>query len=149
MEDRLAMLFLGLIALASLVQAAFLIVLAAGARRVGRRVDELQQRLDRELRPSLENLVHVSRNVAELSAIAAFQGRRIDNLVDRTLGRVDESAARAEEAIQRPLNPLAGVMPILRGFKTGFDMYRRLGGLQARATSRRRQYEPEDEQLFI
>ena len=47
MEDRLAMLFLGLIALASLVQAAFLIVLAAGARRVGRRVDELQQRLDR------------------------------------------------------------------------------------------------------
>jgi hypothetical protein len=149
MEDRLAMLFLGLIALASLIQAAFLIVLAAGARRVGRRVDELQQRLDRELRPSLENLVHVSRNVAELSAIAAFQGRRLDGLVERTLGRVDDSTSRMEEAIQRPLNPLSGLMPVLRGFKTGFDMYRRLGGLQSRARSTSRDYEPEDEQLFI
>lgn len=148
MEDRLTMLFLGLIALGSLVQAVFLVVLAAGARRVGRRVDELQRRLDRELEPSVESLVHVSRNVAELSTIAAFQGRRIDSLVGRTLDRVDSTATRMEEAVKRPLNPLSGVMPIVRGVQRGFDVYRRLGGLQSRARGGSRHY-TEDEQLFI
>lgn len=148
MEDRLAMLFLGLIALASLVQAAFLVVLASSARRVGQRVDELQRRLDRELRPSVESLVQVSRNVAELSTIATFQGRRIDSLVARTLDRVDDDTTRMAEAVGRPLSPLAGVMPVIRGIRTGFDVYRRLGGLQARARGGGRQY-IEDEQMFI
>jgi hypothetical protein len=148
MEDRLAMLFLGLIALASLIQAAFLIVLASSARRVGRRVDELQQRLDRELRPSVESLVEVTRNVAELTTIAAFQGRRLDSLVARTMNRVDDDTTRMAEAVERPLSPLAGVMPVIRGLKTGFDVYRRLGGLQARARGGGRQY-IEDDQMFI
>lgn len=148
MDNRLAMLFLGLIALASLVQAAFLVVLAASAKRVGRRVDELQRRLDRDLKPSVENIVLVTQNVAELSQIAAFQGRRIDNLVERTLGRVDDDTSRMEEAVARPLNPFAAFMPVIRGVKTGFDVYRRLGGLQARARGDGRQY-IEDDQMFI
>jgi uncharacterized membrane protein YciS (DUF1049 family) len=61
------------LALASLVQAGFLIGLALAGMRLARRVDELNARLDRELKPALENLTRVSRAAAEIADLATLQ----------------------------------------------------------------------------
>jgi hypothetical protein len=53
--------FLGVIAAASVVQAVFLIGLAVTSRRLGRRLDALQVRLERDLAPALEGMARGSR----------------------------------------------------------------------------------------
>src|SRR5436190_22329059 len=129
--DHVGVFFLGLIALASLVQAAFLVMLALRARRVARRVDEMQQRLQLEVRPSLENLKRVTENLVELSEVAALQTRRIETLVSATSLKIDETTARVQYAVARPLSTLGGLLPLLKGLRRGVDVYRQLGGLEA------------------
>ncbi len=151
MDTTLGMIFLGLIALASLVQATFLVVLATASRRLAHRVDELQGRLEREIRPTLANLTHLSGNLAELSDLVAVQARRLDGVVSTTVERVDETAARVQAIVLRPLGLLGNLVPFLRAVQKAIEVYRRLGGLavaQGRRGSSSRRYEG-DEHLFI
>jgi len=150
--DNLGMVFLGLIALASLVQAAFLVLLATGARRLAQRVDELQGRLEKEVRPSLDNLTQVSSNLAELSDIVAVQARRLDGVVATTVEKVDETTAKVQEIVLRPLGGVDTVMPFVKGIQRAFEVYRQLGGFAAAEGRGRRgsarSYDS-DEHLFI
>ena len=146
---QLGVVFLGLIALASLVQAGFLIVLALRARRIAERVDEMQQRLHLEVRPSLEHLKRVTANLAELSEVAAEQTRRVDSLVASTAEKIDETTARVQYAVMRPLSTLGGLLPFLKGLRKGVDVYRQLGELdEAQGRGATRRYR-DDEHLFI
>ena len=77
--------FLGIIALASVVQAAFLIGLVVYGRRLGQRLDALQSRLDREISPALENFNRVSRAAAEIADLATLQARRLDLVLADTI----------------------------------------------------------------
>jgi hypothetical protein len=135
-----AMVFLALIALGSLVQAVFLVMLALRARRIARRLDEMQERLHGEVRPSIEHLRRVTANLAELSEVAALQTQRIDTLVASTAETIDDTTARVQDAVMRPLSTLGGILPFLKGLQRGMDVYRKLGGLddaQGRGASRR------------
>ena len=85
--------FLGVIALASVVQAGFLIGLAVFGRRIARRVDALQSRLDKDITPALENFTRVSRAAAEISDLATLQARRIDLLLADTIDKIEETTA--------------------------------------------------------
>ena len=77
--------FLGIIALASVVQGAFLIGLMLGGRRLALRIDALQARIDRDITPVLENLGRVSRAAAEIADLAALQARRADLVLADTV----------------------------------------------------------------
>ena len=95
--------FLGLIALASLVQAGFLIGLALAGMRLARRVDELSARLDRELKPALDNLTRVSRAAAEVADLATLQARRVDLLLADTIDKIEETTGVIQQFVVRPL----------------------------------------------
>src|SRR5262245_29386263 len=82
--------FLGVIALSSVVQAAFLVALAVGGLKLMKRVDELQERLDREVRPAFEHLARVTRNLAEVSDLATLQARRIDFFLADTVDKLED-----------------------------------------------------------
>lgn len=148
--DSLGMIFLGLIALSSLVQAAFLVMVATGARRLAQRVDELQVRLEKDIRPSLDHLTQVTGNIAEVTDILAAQARRLDGVVASTVEKVDQTAARVQDLVLRPLGGLERLVPFFKGVQAALDVYRQLGGFAAaqdrRGTSRRYQG---DEHLFI
>jgi hypothetical protein len=140
--------FLGIIALTSVVQAAFLIGLARAGRRLGQRVDALQRRIDEDLRPGLDHLTRLTRNLAEISDLAALQTQRVSEVLSNTLDRVEETTELVQRLVLRPLAPLAEIVAFIKGLRRGLEAYRELGGVssESRATVRRYQ---DDEHLFI
>ncbi len=138
--------FLGVIALASVVQAGFLIGLVIFGRRLAQRLDALQTRLDREISPALENFTRVSRAAAEIADLATLQARRLDLLLADTIGRIEETAAAVQQLVVRPLKPVGGILAFLRGLQRGMDVYFQL---DRNAYPRRRGHGEDDEHLFI
>jgi hypothetical protein len=138
--------FLGVIALASVVQAGFLIGLVVYGRRLAQRLDALQARLDREISPALENFTRVSRAAAEIADLATLQARRFDLLLADTIGRIEETAAAVQQFVVRPLKPVGGILAFLKGLQRGMDVYFQL---DRGAHPRRRGHGEDDEHLFI
>jgi hypothetical protein len=143
--------FLGLIALASLVQAGFLIGLALAGMRLARRVDELNARLDRELKPALESLGRVSRAAAEIADLATLQARRVDLLLADTMDKIEETTGLVQQFVVRPLRPIGSVFAFLRGIQRGLQVYGQFsrGAPAASHGNRRRSHGEDDEHLFI
>ena len=146
--DPLAVVFLGIIAVSSMVQAAVSIGLARAGQRLGQRLDDLQRRLDRDLRPALENFSRVSRNLGEISDLATREARHAADVVGEALGRLEAASEALQTFVMRPLGPLTNVLSLIRGLRQGIDVYRRLGSADRERRARARRYE-EDEHLFI
>lgn len=145
-----AVVFLGVIAIASLVQSVFLVGLAVQGRRLARRVEEVQQRFERDLRPGLESFQRIARNAAEVSDLAVLQARRVDEVVADTIEKVEQTTALIRRKIVRPLEPLADLAAFLKGLKRGVEVYQQLRGFEAGRRRPSRSYaETEDEHLFI
>jgi hypothetical protein len=141
--------FLGVIALASLVQAGFLIGLAVGGRRLARRLDAMQDRIDREIRPALDNLARISRNLAEVTDIVTLQARRIDDLLADTIEKIEDATDMIRRVVIRPLGPLVDLTAFLKGIRRGVAVYYKLRGLESRHRPPPRRVADEDEHLFI
>ncbi len=142
--------FLGVIALASVVQAAFLIALAFWGRGLSQRIDQLQQRIDRELSPALASFARVSRNLEEVSDLAVIQARRVDDLLADTLEKVQDTTTQIQRLVLRPLGPLADLVAFLRGIRKGVEVYRQFGSLgDDSRRARARRADAEDDHLFI
>jgi hypothetical protein len=150
--------FLGLIALAAVVQAGFLIGLVVFGLRLARRMDALQSRLDKEITPALENFTRASRAVAEISDLATLQARRLDLLLADTIEKIEETTGVIQQLVVRPLKPVGGILAFLRGLQRGMEVYRQLGGSVDPGASgappvprrrRRSRSHEDDEHLFI
>jgi hypothetical protein len=146
--DREVAILLAVIALSALVQAGLLVGLALGGRRLSRRVQELQVRVQDELQPAVESLARISRSVAEVTDLAVLQARRVEGAVSDTLGRIDDARGHLRRTLRRPAGMLGDVAALLRGFRRGLDVYSQLGGLRAHAKGKSRRYR-DDEHLFI
>jgi hypothetical protein len=146
-------LFLGVIALASVVQAGFLIGLVVYGRRLAHRVDALQVRLDREISPALENFNRVSRAAAEIADLATLQARRFDLVLADTVEKIEDTTATIQQLVVRPLKPLAGIAAFLKGLQRGMEVFFQHDGSGAspgaRPHPRRRAHAEDDEHLFI
>jgi hypothetical protein len=138
--------FLGIIALASVVQAGFLIALAVYGRRLARRVDALQVKLDREIAPVLANFDRVGRAAAEIADLVTLQARRLDLLLADTIEKVEEATTAVQQLVVRPLKPIGAIVAFLKGLQRGMDVYFQLG---RDGTPRRRAHGEDDEHLFI
>jgi hypothetical protein len=140
--------FLGVIAAASVVQAGFLIALAVTSHRLGRRLDAMQSRLERDIAPALEGMTRVSRAAGEIADLATLQARRLDVALAEAIDRLEETTTLVQKVILRPLRPIGGIVAFLRGVQRGLDVYFRLEG-SAPAVPRRRGHGEDDEHLFI
>ena len=142
--------FLGAIAVSSVVQAAFLVALAIAGLRLARRLDALQTQLDQQIAPTLKGIEQVSRNAAEVSDLATVQARRLDLLLADTIEKVEDTASIVQRLVIRPLRPLSHIVAVLRGLQAGVDVFLQLERRESPppAPSKRRSAE-EDEHLFI
>jgi hypothetical protein len=147
--NTLGIFFLGLIALASLVQAFWLLRLAIEGKRLAARLDDFQHRLERDARPTLESLQRISRNLAEVSDTAVIQARRVDALVADTVLKIEETTETLQQLILRPLGPLADLAAFLKGLRRGLEVYRQLRGFDVPRRPPTRRGPEEDEHLFI
>ena len=143
--------FLGVIALSSIVQAGFLIALMVGGRRFARRLDALSDRIDREIHPALDNLGRITRNMAEVTDLVTLQARRIDDVLADTIEKIESTTDTIRRVIVKPLGPLVGIAAFFKGIRRGLSVYSQLRGLegQGRARPARRHHTEDDEHLFI
>jgi len=140
--------FLGVIAASSVVQAVFLIGLARAGQRLGRRVEELQRRVDQDLRPGLENLTRVTHSLASIADLAAAHAQHAGDVLSGAVDRVEETVALVQKMVLKPLGSLAEVMALLKGVRHGIEVYRQLGSARREHRGAARRYQ-DDEHLFI
>ena len=147
--DTWGVVFLGIIAIASVVQSAFLIGLALEGKKLSRRVAEIQDRIEREIKPSLDNVSRVTRNLAEVSDLAVLQARRVDGLLADTIEKVEETTTLIRKVVLKPIGPLVDLAAFLKGLRRGLDVYQQLRGFERRERVDRRHDDDDDEHLFI
>jgi hypothetical protein len=146
--DTVGVVFLGLIALSSLVQGTLLLVLARGGLRLSRRVQDLQTRIEREVKPILDDVNAVARNVSQVSDLAAAQAHRIQDVIADTARKIEETREEIRGVLAHPAAALGDVVAFLKGVRRGLEVYRQLGGFEAQTKGAARRY-ADDEHLFI
>jgi hypothetical protein len=116
---------LGVMALASLTQAVFLIVLAVEGRRLAQRVDTFQSRIGGEMRPILGEITHATENLAAASAAIVGQARRIDVMMTGVTSRLSDTQGLFRNLIIPTATRLVSVAAAVRVVRRGLAMYRR------------------------
>ena len=109
-----AVVFLGIIAAATLVTSILQVVvlLTAGQllRRMGRFVDLIEQ----EAKPVLDHLHSISRDASRAAALATAQVERVDRLFGMLTARVEETLETVQTAVLKPAREVSALMAGLR-----------------------------------
>jgi hypothetical protein len=146
--DTVGVVFLGLIALSSLIQGALLLMLARGGLRLTKRIQDLQARIEREVKPILDDVNVVTRNVTQVTDLAAAQAHRIQEVIADTTRKIEETREEIKVVLAHPAHALGDAIAFLKGIRRGLEVYRQLGGFEAQTKGAARRY-AEDEHLFI
>jgi hypothetical protein len=134
-------LFLGVIAVAVLVMAVIQVAAIVFAMAAARRIGEAADRLERDLRPVIQNLQSATAEAARVTSLAAAQMERADRMF-ADLGR---RAEQLMSVVPSLLGPAGKGFAFLNGLKAAMAAIQEL-----RRTSRRGAPNAEDEDaLFI
>ncbi len=115
-------------ALASITQAVFLVLLALESRRLALRVDTFQARIGGELRPILGELTRATDNLAAASAETLGQARRIDGMMTEVTGRLGDTEGIFRGFILPAAARMASVTAAVRAVRAGLALYRSVRG---------------------
>ena len=146
--ENVALVFLGVIALAAVVQGAFLIALGVGGVRLFRRVMEVQRGLQADILPSFANMNRIAADMEEVQLVTVAQVVKVENLVAETIVRVEDVRLHLADVAARPLESFRDIGAVVKGLRRGLSVYRQLGALGAQRRGAARRYAG-DEHLFI
>jgi hypothetical protein len=135
-DQTLLLIVLGVVAIATTVQAVALVSVLLAVRRLEGRFGEAEREL-RALRPRLERLGRVIDNVAEWSDAVAMRVPRVAADIESALDRLRGIARIGAMMLVKPLRPLGSVLALWKGLKTGANAYRQLGPARAPEVSPR------------
>jgi alkylated DNA nucleotide flippase Atl1 len=133
--------FLGVIAVATLVMAVIQVAVIVGLQRTARQAQQIMTTVQQEVRPLIATVTAAADEASRTAALTTAQVQKVDRLVTDLARRVDETAAVVQHAI---MTPAREGMAIAAGLKAGLAAIR---GFRARR-ERHRQAEEEDS-LFI
>lgn len=136
-------LFLGLIAAATVVMAVVQIGVIVVLVRLAKQVNEVSQRVEREIGPLAERLTRVADNLQQATALASVQVERVDRLLSSATRRAEETMGLIQGAVVGPMREGLAVVSAIRGVVGAFKSFRRPDG--SRGSSR---FDDEDP-LFI
>jgi hypothetical protein len=144
-----AVFFLGVMALAAVVQCAFVIVAALGLRRSGAQVGEMCQRFDAEMRPALEDLRKGAANLRAISDSGREQAARVEALLSTTLENVETTIENIRTLVIKPIASLTELTAFWNGIRSGLETYRNSEPRRRSASGQRHRGEDSDEHMFI
>jgi len=127
-----AIVILGVVAFASLAQAAFLVMVALEGRRIAHRVDAFQSRVGGELKPLLGELTRATENLAAASGATVGQARRVDSLVGEVVSGVTQAQEAMRDAVLPAAARLVSLTAAVRILRGGLSFYRRVRGHRTR-----------------
>ncbi|MGE5245817.1 MAG: hypothetical protein ACM3SQ_16460 [Betaproteobacteria bacterium] len=129
-----AELFLGLIAVATLVMAIVQVGLIIVAGQLARRLDRLTDHIERELTPLFASLNAIGRDASRAASLAADQVERADRLFGDAAARIDQTFSALQNNLLGParegralLSALRAALGALRGLREESRMRQRRG----------------------
>ena len=134
-------LFLGTIAVATLLMALAQVGAMVVAARFARQAQQTLVSVREEIRPLLAKATAVADEAARTAALASVQVQKIDNLVTDLSQRVDETATVVQRAI---VTPARQGVALLAAVRAGLAALRGIGDMR-RSSSRSEEEDP----LFI
>lgn len=135
-------LFLGIIAVATLVMALIQVGAIIAVLRIAKQAQEVLTSVQREVKPLLARASEIADEASKTATLAAAQVQKVDKLVTDLTRRVDETSALVQQAI---IIPAREGIAVVAAIKAGLSALRGLGGFRGRPG---RQSE-EDDALFI
>jgi hypothetical protein len=134
--------FLGVIAAATLLIAVGQIAVMVAAGRMARRLEQVVQQFERDVKPLFGHLNAIGRDASRAAALAAAQVERADRLFSDIASRVDYALNTVQASIRGPAREGRALMS---GFRAAMQAIREL-----RRNGRTRQGRGDDEDaLFI
>jgi len=133
--------FLGIIALATLVMALIQVGAIIFAARLGRRLQQVMSTIQDEVRPLIARANSVAEEASKTAAIASSQAQKIDALVTDLTRRVEETSVVVQKAV---VTPARETLALVAGLKAGLAALKGLRDFRGR-TGRVEEEDP----LFI
>jgi hypothetical protein len=124
--QTLLVIFLGVVAIATTVQAVALVSVLLAVRRLEGRFGEAEREL-RALRPRLDRLGRVIDNLADWTDAVAEHVPRVAADIETTLDHLRGIARFGAMMLVKPLRPLGAAFALWKGLKKGVHAYRQLG----------------------
>ena len=132
--QTLLIIFLGVVAIATTIQAVALVGVLLAVRRLEGRLGEAEREL-RTLSPRLERLGRVIDNVADWTDAVAEHVPRVAADIESTLDQVRGVARLGALVLVKPLRPLGVALALWKGLKSGASAYRQLRPARALAAT--------------
>lgn len=142
-------LFLGIIAVATLVMASIqvgaiiaVLKIARQAQDVARQAQEVLTSVHRDVKPLLARAGEVADEASKTATLATAQAEKVDKLVTDLARRVDETSTLVQHAI---ITPAREGIAIVAAIKASLSAFRGFGGFRGRAG----RPSEDDDALFI
>lgn len=135
-----AVFFLGMIALATLVTAVLQVGLILYAGRLVRRLTDLVDEIQRELKPLVAAANTIGRDAARVASLAVTQMERLDQVFADLAICIEETAAIVQRTVLAPVREGKALLAVLRAALAVFRGMRRRRG---------KKHREDEETLFI
>jgi hypothetical protein len=109
----MSVVFLGVIAVATLAMAIVQIGVIVAAGRLARRVDRLADQVERDLRPMVDHLNAIARDASRAAAVAAGQVDRVDRLFADLGNRIELTLNALQASLEVPAREGRAVLAAL------------------------------------
>ena len=136
-----ATVFLGVIAVATLITAVLQVVLLVAGFSLVRRISRFVDFVEIEVKPIIGHIDSIGRDASRAAALALAQVERADQLLSDTIQRIEQTLSTVQSLI---VGALREGNALMMGFRAVMAAIR---GFQRRQSSRRRA--EDDEALFI
>ena len=142
MNDGWSVLFLGVIAAATLVMALVQVGAMIAAMRLTRQAQQAIQSVHHEVKPLLARAQLIAEEASRTVALATAQAQKVDRLITDLSQRVDETATVLQDAIITPAREGLAIVAAVKAALTALRGARELG-------TRNGRHAEEEDPLFI
>ena len=134
-----ATVFLGIIAMATLVTAMLQVVLLIAGWQLVRRITTMVETFERDVRPILGHVNDIARDASRIASLAAAQVERADQVLNDAVVRIEELLGSLSGMVVNALREGNALMMGVRAVLAAIQAFR----------GRRRRRSEDDEALFI
>lgn len=134
-----ATVFLGIIAMATLITAILQIVVLVSAAKLVRRVGRFVDVIEQDVRPIISSVSSIARDASRVASLAVAQVERADQMLSGTVHRIEDMLATVQGLIANTLREGNALMMGIRAVMAAIRAFQ----------GRRRRRAEDDEALFI
>jgi hypothetical protein len=135
-----ATVFLGIIAVATLMTAVMQVVLLLSAAFLVRRLTKFVDDIERDIRPIIGHVSAIARDASRVASLAAAQVERADQVFTDAFRRIDQTFSHVQSVIMNTLREGNALMMGIRAVMAAIRAFQRRQG---------RRRSEDDEALFI